>query len=800
MGNKGIEIPFKISMTGNAQSVFQQITKGFNAIAKGLRNAAKAQLDLKNTDVANALGTAALAITNVTESYKKADAPAKKMTKNLQDLSTEFKDISKGSSNTAIEVKAIFAAIASGKLPIDDARVRLKALQDQFHRFRVAGKDVEAVRKRWELLTAGVKVGSSEWKDAEKKTKAFGMALGDIANKLKQQGVSTKGWTDSIKENKVAHAQRNKELIITSNGFKILKAEGYKALNLNKDQTAALKKLYADQTHFNKALERASGLYAKGDITAKAYDKAVRSIGKSLGWNNERFKQFGAAIEKSHTALVNFKDRLKLTDKTLLENIKDLNLAAVAQAVVAKSVKVTTDGFKILNKQGLIPFGNLTIKQAKNLGILDASFGRMISQEKRYQAVSKKSSADIKKTTQAMHDQGVSFKKIEQYYKDQIVVMRDASKASGKFAQNMTKLGQSMLVYARYMVSYTILRGIIDQFHAGTTAIIEYDQALHDLKAIMNATDTEVQLMSKSLLQVAKDTKFSMGEVGEGMRKLGQAGFSATESMQAIGGIANLATGTLESLESTVNLVATAVRVFGISMTDTTDVADIFANAVNRSRLTIDKLNTSFNYIGPLASAAGLSLKDTSAAMMLLANAGVRASTIGTGFRRILGGLLKPTGAFKEAIYAAGFAIEDFNPAYNDFSEIIERLPEVVVDAQAALEMFGYRGSSVISAFATQGADEFNRLKNTLDRSGSAMQMAAEQMRGLAVQLKNMRDKFGVLAKTIGEGGFTTVLRGAVFVGRQLLDFFITIAGDPIGKFLIDLPCYQVRHLFWVQQ
>jgi len=61
---------------------------------------------------------------------------------------------------------------------------------------------------------------------------------------------------------------------------------------------------------------------------------------------------------------------------------------------------------------------------------------------------------------------------------------------------------------------------------------------------------------------------------------LGQSGFSAGDSINALGPIANLATGTLSTFRSTVDLVSTAIRVFNLQTSDTARVTDIYANAV----------------------------------------------------------------------------------------------------------------------------------------------------------------------------------------------------------------------------
>lgn len=349
------------------------------------------------------------------------------------------------------------------------------------------------------------------------------------------------------------------------------------------------------------------------------------------------------------------------------------------------------------------------------------------------------------------------------------------------------RLAKSFRTYGSYMISSSVMMGVIRAFRGAAAAIRDYSQGLQDIQAITKATSIEMMRMDKALLDVVKNTKFSVDETAKAMKTLGQAGFSAKQVIEGIPNVANLATGTLESLDSAVDLVSTAVYTFRMGMDQTAKVADMFANAVTNSRLTVSKLNIAMNYIGPLAKAAGISLQETNAAMMLLANSGLRASTIGTGFRRVLTLLLKPTTAFRNAVIEAGYSMDDFNPLLNDFSSIIEKLPKVVQNSQHAVEMFGVRGSSVITAFTTQGAEEFERLKATLEITGTASWMAAVQMEGLGLQVKNLRDRLGALAVAIGKAGVEDFMKTIVNAARSLILTLTELTESSFGKFIISL-------------
>jgi hypothetical protein len=290
----------------------------------------------------------------------------------------------------------------------------------------------------------------------------------------------------------------------------------------------------------------------------------------------------------------------------------------------------------------------------------------------------------------------------------------------------MSSLVSHLKSFASYAAAATIISGIAATFGYAVSAVIKFDQALHDLQAITQATDREVGLMGEKIREVGRTTKFSAIEVAAAMRTLGQAGFTAVEAIEAIDSVAAL----------------------------TSRVADIFANAVNRSKLTIDKLRIAFNYIGPIAAKAGVELEETATLMMMLANAGVRASTSGTGTRRMFQQLMSPTEKFAEAIKKAGYSTEDLNPQLTDMRDIIRRLSEIVPDAQAAFEMFSLRSSAAVAALSSQGVASFDALHSATKRTGSALEMQKTQLEGLGLIYKQAADKATDLALAFGEMAF----------------------------------------------
>jgi TP901 family phage tail tape measure protein len=357
------------------------------------------------------------------------------------------------------------------------------------------------------------------------------------------------------------------------------------------------------------------------------------------------------------------------------------------------------------------------------------------------------------------------------------IVGKRISQISGGFE----RLTGALKVVLAYGVAGTAVYKVVQAFQDAKQAVMEYSQTLKNLEAIIGATEDEITFMGEKLLEVAARTRYSATEVGTAMVLLGQSGLSAAEAIDAIEAVANLATGTLSDMKTAGDLLTTAIRAFGIDSSRSSELADIFANAVNKSKLTIDKLRISFNYLAPVAAKAGVSINETTAAAMVLANAGIRASTIGTGLRQVFARLVAPSEKLREQYAALGIKLEDLNPATNDFADVLERLTEIVPDAQKAFELFGLRGAPAVAALTTAGRDAFEAMLEYTYQVGAASRMAETQMEGLGVMAKNLQDKIQVLFIALGEGGLAGAMEGFYQIARATVDMLIDFARTPLG-------------------
>ena len=399
----------------------------------------------------------------------------------------------------------------------------------------------------------------------------------------------------------------------------------------------------------------------------------------------------------------------------------------------------------------------------------------------------KKITKESKGATTAMTKASDETKKLG---KEQQWMGKQISKVEG----GINRLKAAMKVTASYGLAAAAIFSVVRAMQVGVKEIVNYDQALKNLQAITRATDAEIMAMSETLKDVARTTKFSTTEVADGMVLLGQAGFDAGESMDAMQAVANLATGTLGSMQLVTDLLTTSIRAFNLKAVESGRVADVMANAINKSKLTIDKLRIAFGFVGAIASQTGLSIEETAASMMVLANNGLRASTIGTGLRQVLSRLISPSAKLREAFEAHNIALEKVNPTVVGYQDVLKNLSMILwdsekrtVDMSKAFELFGLRGAQAVAILVKSYiSGAFADALDKVYEVGTAAEMAAKQQEGLAVKAKNLADRFKLLALALGEAGIGGTMGVFIDILRSLGTALEYLAKTITGQILIQ--------------
>lgn len=767
----------------------------------------KGNMTLK--DAVNATNRYQIGLSNLERDLKLVAASSRKYTKDETEQKKIIESAQKAikALNDESKITVLRELELSGALKVTSAGFKLQ--NNEAYKLLITN---DSLAKKVKLLHGELTVYQKAARDAADKSKYYNDALKDLQKaskgnqdrfislvevlkktekgildltlRSKELTVEEKKSVNSIDRFKVVTAELEGKLKRTGSTFKVLNKDGLKAFNNMSIETASkigiLDKSYQTLNSKLKAYQLASGLSSKVTETLK---KNLISSGQSFKDLSEKV----AGYIKIANGISKVGDKIKVLKFKYDELLTTENKHKKAANSLINEYKKTGSNLELVTaklskwKKELDASNASQNKLKKNIADLKIKYAELLQSMGSYGAKAKNLIANTKLEETAVKKLSASLTALNRSFLDAKKHTKTYNESATMLGKTISDLIRGIKTYARYMAASTILRGFTDQVRDSTIEIIAFDQAIHNLAAITQASETDVLQLSDTLLKVSKDTKFGITEVATAMQRMAQAGFTANEITAGIGNVANLATGSLESLEETVKLVSTSVKVFNLDMSDTGMVADVFANAVTKSRLTVQGLNTTMNYIGPIAAAAGLDIKDASAALELLTNSGMRFSTSATGLRRILNGLLNPSDDFAAAVMNAGYSMDDVNPRISGFAEVVRLLPKIVTNAEDAFKMFGIRGAAAISAFTTQGVSEYKRLRKGLDQVGTAHKMAEEQMKGLDVSITMIGTKFNDLVVILSKQ-VVPVIKVLLDGVKGLLDVFIAFAETGIGK------------------
>jgi TP901 family phage tail tape measure protein len=316
--------------------------------------------------------------------------------------------------------------------------------------------------------------------------------------------------------------------------------------------------------------------------------------------------------------------------------------------------------------------------------------------------------------------------------------------AIGQFLQEMDKADaklDSVALKSKQLGSQTQKMGL--QFAAlgaaisvplglATRAIVktgaEFEQTMRNVQSVSGGTEEQFKELSNFAKEMGRATVFSARQAGEGMYFLASAGQSASEQMQSLPAILDLAAATQSDLASTTEIVVSQLNAFGLSARQAGRVSNVLAASIGASQLTAERLGIALPFVSSSASALGISLEETVGTLGVLVSSGIRASSAG----RLLGtSLLKLTDISSEGaatLEQMGLTVDDINPQLHSMSEIVGALERGHLDAEKAMKIFGAEGARVWLTLSQQGSEKLADLTEKITGTDKAAEMAAIQL------------------------------------------------------------------------
>lgn len=488
----------------------------------------------------------------------------------------------------------------------------------------------------------------------------------------------------------------------------------------------------------------------------------------ALSRYNEQVRQQGERQLAAQDAYR--KQQEKIQRKDIQDQQKAAEVQQVARANYARRTASYNDAQRIIGGVGGI--GRLT--DSMDIGIVRGGLGNAYrSAQQRLSLAGQQHGTDSSQYASALSDLNSI-----RSQRDQLAARIREIRAGGaggagggggsRGSSEYSAAGNLLGTFGRYAIGYGGLYQVLNGVTRLKDEIIELDRAFYSIKAVTQATDIEMQAISRSIKEVALNTNFTTKEIAGAAEILGQAGVAPADMDKVLSSTAQFASATNSSLQVAADLMTTVRTVF--KTLDESTIADQLTRAVNLSKLTAEDLQTILSLTSQTAASYNVNLQQLLSAVTTLRNAGIKPSTVATGLRQAMLEVFNPDTATMKALSArysemggadaqlSGAQIQQrffgFTNAQNPLLAALTELRRIgfTDEGQKTLQ----RGVDIRAFNAIQGLlqnfKELEEAESKITFGQAAAEGANIQMQSLSATLENLGASVTVLAEQLSHG------------------------------------------------
>lgn len=305
-----------------------------------------------------------------------------------------------------------------------------------------------------------------------------------------------------------------------------------------------------------------------------------------------------------------------------------------------------------------------------------------------------------------------------------------------KVGEKMSKLGSTM--------TKALTVPITGVGTAITKMAVDFESSFAKVSTLLDENVVDYGQYKNEILDASSKSKIAVGEFSEAVYQSISAGVDQREAIGFTTEAMKLAKGGFTDGAKAVDVLTTAINVYGMSAKDVTRVSDVLINTQNLGKTTVDELASSIGMVLPITAQLNMSFEDTMAVMATLTKNGIGTSQAVTGLKAALSNIVKPTTEASDAAEVLGI---DFSAAALQSKGLIPFLNEIKASMQSAAPDFARMSEIVCDNYREMQRLEQQGKKNT------------EQYKSLKKVTEGMEKDMEILAKANDSAisGFATL-------------------------------------------
>lgn len=345
----------------------------------------------------------------------------------------------------------------------------------------------------------------------------------------------------------------------------------------------------------------------------------------------------------------------------------------------------------------------------------------------------------------ALNDAQTQLNSMQREVRENNVEMKQLSKGSSEGNESLKSfaatLGKSVVAAAKMAATAILALSVaIGSFAVSAVKVgSEFDASMSQVAATMGTTVDQISELRDFALEMGETTAFSAKESAEALNYMALAGYTASESMQALPNVLNLAAAGGIDLAAASDMVTDAQSALGLSMDGTARLVDQMAMAASKSNTSVAQLGEAILAIGGTAKNMAGGTTELAAALGILADNGIKGAEGGAALRNVILSLTAPTDKAAGVLDDLGVSVFDaagnMRPLNDTLSDLNAALSTMTQGQQTQVlnEIFNRVDLKSVNALLSNTGERFEELSGYIDSAaGAAERMAATQMDNLS--------------------------------------------------------------------
>jgi TP901 family phage tail tape measure protein/lambda family phage tail tape measure protein len=363
--------------------------------------------------------------------------------------------------------------------------------------------------------------------------------------------------------------------------------------------------------------------------------------------------------------------------------------------------------------------------------------------------------------------------------------------ASSQFKAISDTATQAALSVANMATHFAAISSSLYTMSSAVQAFAQLEQTLVLANSVAQGSAEQLNQMTQSVRDFALAYKFSAEQGASALYFLSSAGFTVSQSLQAMNGVMLYSQATLTDVAHSAETLSTAMSAFGLAATDANRVANLFAASIAATQASPEKLAYAMRQVAPVASAMGASIEQTVAAMSELFNVGNRGQQTGTILRDILLRLSAPTTATKELFSDLGIAIQTTTGEARNFIDVLKDIQKANLSVTSLDTIFGTRGTVGATVLLKSLSEESFQRQQQIDpgyaaRVADTQKKLADQAKATGQPVRELKTDFDLMIATLNNTQAATRIANSQLVtlatSFSLAKNAVTEVGLTIGQ------------------